>query len=71
MGYTGAYQISLKLSLFAFKEDMGHINAYQNFKNFHSLSLRYGAYWAIPEFVNIVTLLLRMTWGILGHTRFR
>ena len=71
MGHTGAYQTSLKLSLVAYKEDVGHINVYQISKNFHSLRFRYGAYWGIPDFVNIVTLRLRMMWGILGHTIFR
>ena len=50
---------------------MGHINVYQISKKFHSLPLRFGAYWAVPDLVNIVTLRLRMMWGILGHTRFR
>ena len=69
MGHTGAYPISLKCHS-AFIEDVRHINAYQIFKNFHSLRLRYGAYWAIPDFVNIVTLRLRMMWGILGIPDF-
>ena len=70
MGHTGAYQISSNLSLFAFKEDVGHINVYQISKNLHSLRLRYGAYWDIPEFFNIIAPRLMMMRGILGHTRF-
>ena len=62
-GISGAYQILLKLSIFAFK-DVRHINAYQIFKNLHSLHFKYGVYWGIPEFVNIITLRLMMMRGI-------